>query len=205
MARQVYNNFFIGDEIEISATTMNAGCVFLAEDTRSFWGVDENLLVFEIGTSSGTTSTVDDYVTGSTFNTSTGDLTLDRLSGGTVVTNLDDRYSLTGHTHDLSDSIGVAELKPELKASTDLVGLDVDWDDGIQYSYTMSAATELTFSNILEGKTIMLVIDGDYTLTLPTGVNTVDLINFDGTKTNYIQIYCVDDSTPLFISGLKNY
>jgi len=38
-----------------------------------------------------------DYVTGGTFNTSTGDLTLTRISGGTVITNLDGRY-LTGAT-----------------------------------------------------------------------------------------------------------
>jgi len=40
-----------------------------------------------------------DYVTGGVFNTSTGEVTLTRLSGGTVVYDLDGRYSLTGHTH----------------------------------------------------------------------------------------------------------
>jgi len=42
--------------------------------------------------SSGTTSDGNDYVTGGNFNTSTGQVTLTRIDGGTVVFNLDGRY-----------------------------------------------------------------------------------------------------------------
>jgi len=42
-----------------------------------------------------------DYVTSGAFDTGNGNLTLTRVSGGTVVTNLDNRYSLTGHTHSI--------------------------------------------------------------------------------------------------------
>lgn len=73
-------------------------------------------------TGGGGTNT-DDYVSGGTFNTSTGDLTLTRISGGTVVTNLDDRYSLTGHTHTLqqvldsgyvvTDANGTVSINPD--------------------------------------------------------------------------------------------
>ena len=44
--------------------------------------------------SSGTTSDGNDYVTGGNFNTSTGQVTLTRIDGGTVVFNLDNRYEL---------------------------------------------------------------------------------------------------------------
>jgi len=50
-------------------------------------------------TTGGSGSTTNDYVTSGSFNSSSGDVTLTRLSGGTVVYNLDNRYSLTGHTH----------------------------------------------------------------------------------------------------------
>lgn len=48
-----------------------------------------------------------DYVSGATFNTSNGILTLSRISGGTVTVDLDDRYALTGHTHAYSASTDV--------------------------------------------------------------------------------------------------
>jgi hypothetical protein len=48
----------------------------------------------EVGVGAG-----NDYLTGATFNTTTGDLTLSLFSGSTVIENLDGRYSLTGHTH----------------------------------------------------------------------------------------------------------
>ena len=44
-------------------------------------------------------SGTDDFVTGATFNTTDGVLTLTRQSGSTVTVDLDNRYSLTGHTH----------------------------------------------------------------------------------------------------------
>jgi hypothetical protein len=47
--RQVYNNFFIGLKSELSGTTMNPGCVFLAEDVQEFYGVDISNNNFYIG------------------------------------------------------------------------------------------------------------------------------------------------------------
>jgi len=46
--RQVYNNFFIGTLVEISGATMNSGCVYLAEDTDEFFGVNSALEIFPI-------------------------------------------------------------------------------------------------------------------------------------------------------------
>ena len=45
----------------------------------------------------------DEYVSGATFNTSDGVLTLGMQSGSTVTVDLDGRYSLTGHTHVIAD------------------------------------------------------------------------------------------------------
>lgn len=101
-------------------------------------------------------------------------------------------------------AVGVAELKTELKATSSLSGTVVDWDLGIQFEKTLTANTTLTFSDVQEGKTISLIIDGNYTLTLPTGVKG-DLSAYDGTKTNVIQIYCHDSTTPTFVAGLINY
>jgi len=84
----------------------------------------------------------DDYVTGSTFNTGTGDLTLIRLSGGTIVTNLDDRYSLTGHTHDISEISG--------------------YTDTFVTGHTFNTATGLFESTLQSGGTVSVNLDGRY-------------------------------------------
>jgi len=50
------------------------------------------------GLTGTTTINTDDYVTGATFNTGDGVITLDMLSGGTVTVDIDGRYTLTGDT-----------------------------------------------------------------------------------------------------------
>lgn len=104
------------------------------------------------------------------------------------------------------NSVGITQLAAELKTVVALgAGTAVNWSSGIQFEKTMTTNTTLTFSNVVEGKTITLVIDGNYTLTLPTGVDTGDLTDFDGTKTNVIHIYCHDSTTPKFSTSLRAY
>ena len=107
----------------------------------------------------------------------------------------------------LGIEVGSAELKAELKATVDLGNVvttqDVDWDLGIHFLLTMTGATTLTFSNVLQGKTITLEVDGNFVLTLPTGFSATALDDFDGTLTNYIQVYCANSSSPIYLSGLE--
>jgi hypothetical protein len=122
------------------------------------------------------------------------------------ITKAEVEAALTGtistHAHDLTGAMGVVELKDELKATAAATTTDVDWSQGIQFPIPMTSNTTLTFSNILQGKAIMLVVTGNYTLTLPTGVDPADLTGFIGTNTNYINIYCVDSVTPVFLTTL---
>lgn len=61
--RQVYNNFFIGIKTQLTGTTMNAGCVFLAEDVGEFYGVNVSGQTFYIGGAlTGHTHTLSDIV-----------------------------------------------------------------------------------------------------------------------------------------------
>jgi len=76
MARQVYNNFFIGNQSELTGTTMNAGCVFLAEDTQDFYGVDISGDTFTIGGVTKVGTPVDNQV-----GIWTGDGTIEGTSG----------------------------------------------------------------------------------------------------------------------------
>jgi len=82
----------------LSGMTNITGTTYLNEGTDiSITGGGSEAEPFIIGFT-GVTIT-DTFVTGATFNTSTGDLDLTRQSGNTVTVNLDDRYSLTAHTH----------------------------------------------------------------------------------------------------------
>jgi len=82
----------------------------------------------------------DDYVTSGSFNTSNGEVTLTRLSGGTVVYDLDGRYSLTGHTH-ASDNT-----------------------DDFLTGHTFNTSTGLLESTLQSGSTVSINLDGRYGL-----------------------------------------
>ena len=109
---------------------------------------------------------------------------------GTIPTDISQLTDLDGV---LNQSIGSAELKPELKATVPMgTGTVVDWAAGIQFEKTLTADTTLSFSNVLQGKTITLVVAGNYAMTLPSGFDPDDLEDFDPTMVNYIQIYCAN-------------
>tara|TARA_R110000772_G_scaffold17946_2_gene49843 strand:+ start:2366 stop:7147 length:4782 start_codon:yes stop_codon:yes gene_type:complete len=82
-----YNDTITG--MTVSGTTTKTISLFQRDG-----GLVQANFTDEVGVGAG-----NDYLTGATFNTSTGDLTMSLFSGNTVVANLDNRYSLTGHTH----------------------------------------------------------------------------------------------------------
>jgi hypothetical protein len=103
----------------------------------------------------------DDYLTGGTFNTSTGVLNLNLLSGPTITINLDNRYSLTGHTHDMS----------EISGTTDnyVTGATFNTSDGV-----------LTLA-MLTGTTVTVDLDDRYSLT----GHTHDMSEISGATDDY--------------------
>jgi len=95
-----------GDTINIDALQyIQARGIILPNSLPLFTGATSQILgrdndtgkIVEIELSGVTFTGGSDYVVSSSFNIGTGDLTLTRVSGGTVITNLDGRY-LTGTT-----------------------------------------------------------------------------------------------------------
>lgn len=81
--------------------------------------------------------------------------------------------------------------------------LEIDWSLGIQCEpIVLTMDTEITFTGYISGQTLTLEISGDYVLTLPLGVDAAISSSYDGTVTNYIQLYCVDSTTPKFLAGI---
>jgi len=87
------------------------------------------------------------------------------------------------------DMLGV-EFTDVLTASTSGT-YNIDWSLYTNASLTLSAATDLTFTNLNLGDVKTINVTGDFGLTLPnTGANLAVKISgdYDGTVSNFIQI-----------------
>ena len=75
---------------------------------------------------SGTGGGSGEEITGATFNTSTGDVNLNTNSGSTITVNIDDRYSLIGHSHvatDITDFDTEVSNNVDVAANTSKTGI----------------------------------------------------------------------------------
>ena len=96
--------------------------------------------------------------------------------------------------HIADDQITYAKMGAEFTTSATISASDVDWSAAAVHTKTLTANTTLTFSNVSTGMVIDLVIDGNYTLTLPASVKEISG-TYDGTVTNLIQIVSTNGAT----------
>ena len=96
--------------------------------------------------------------------------------------------------HIADDQITYAKMGAEFTTSATISASDVDWSAAAVHTKTLTANTTLTFSNVSTGMVIDLVIDGNYTLTLPASVKEISG-TYDGTVANLIQIVSTNGST----------
>jgi len=129
--------------------------------------------------------TVDDSTialnTGTTFN-GTGARTVSVKDDGITHAKLENRYTASA------------------SVTADGGGEPIDWSSAALFNVTLSDADTLNFSNFKKGQVIDLIITGNYTLTFGTAsgtptFNKVGSTDYDGTKTNLIQVLCADDAT----------
>ena len=99
-----------------------------------------------------------------------------------------------GTVHIADDQITYAKMGAEFTTSATISASDVDWSAAAVHTKTLGANTTLTFSNVSTGMVIDLVIDGNYTLTLPASVKEISG-TYDGTVTNLIQIVSTNGAT----------
>ena len=96
--------------------------------------------------------------------------------------------------HIADDQITYAKMGAEFTTAAALSGTAVDWATAAVFTKTLAANTTLTFSNVSTGMVIDLVIDGNYTLTLPASVKEISG-TYDGTVANLIQIVSTNGAT----------
>jgi len=96
--------------------------------------------------------------------------------------------------HIADDQITYAKMGAEFTTSATISASDVDWSAAAVHTKTLGANTTLTFSNVSTGMVIDLVIDGNYTLTLPASVKEISG-TYDGIVSNLIQIVSTNGAT----------
>jgi len=112
-------------------------------------------------------------ITGITFNTTNGDLILTTNSGSTIPTNLDGRYSLTGHTHDFSGLTNtghthviseITDFPTNVSFFTNDVGYLTAYTNTDNYltTHTFNTSTGLFESTLQSGGTVSVNLDGRY-------------------------------------------
>tara|TARA_R110002167_G_scaffold90719_3_gene244265 strand:- start:3984 stop:5204 length:1221 start_codon:yes stop_codon:yes gene_type:complete len=116
------------------------------------------------------------------------------------------------------DIIGVTELKAPFKTIIDIGNVSgavvIDWSLAIKYKMNLTANITLSFTNItayeeikIQGLQITSNNSG-YTVTFPTGVNILDIVNTPldfnlSTTKNFMSIRNLDSALPLF--QIANY
>ena len=102
-----------------------------------------------------------------------------------------------------NDVITNAKLGSEFTTSSSISASDVDFSSAAVFTKTLTGTTTLTFSNVETGMVKTLVISGDYSLTFPSGVKTLNG-TYSGTATNVIQLISTNGSTEIFAT-ISNY
>jgi hypothetical protein len=87
------------------------------------------------------------------------------------------------------DSVGYPELKPSLKGTVELGATNnIDWSQGVVFGRNeLTSAATFTFSNVIENKTVSLLLKGVFSITFPASVDVSQLVNYNGLKWNKIQ------------------
>ncbi|WP_048331010.1 hypothetical protein [Bizionia psychrotolerans] len=181
-----------GDEEKTITLTQQDGGTLQANFTDlTVDGIDEN-----------------DFTTGATF--SNGVLEFTSLSGNTYDVNLDGRYSLTGHTHSVSDLDGISDIYGEL----DFIDGKIDShiaDSSIHFTEASISITESQISDLSHFTPTSLMVDYGFTDNstnwntaygwgnhatqgyITSGDNVSELVNDAGYITGYTETGNTDD------------
>ena len=96
------------------------------------------------------------------------------------------------------NAVDYDKLADEFTTSAAISALDVDFSSAAVFTKTLSATTTLTFSNVETGMVKTLVISGNQSLVLPSGVTILNGAYSGTATTNVIQIISTNGSTEMF-------
>ena len=134
------------------------------------------------------------------------------VSATEILVEVDNEFDITDYTitkSQISDFVvNIADLGDALSGSFTLPTGDneIDFEAYIHFDKTLDSNWVPTFTNPVKGKMITIIATGGTTntLTLPASVKG-DISAFDCTLTNQLQMYCLDDTTPVYSVTLLNW
>jgi hypothetical protein len=103
----------------------------------------------------------------------------------------------------LDSSVSYSKLASDLVGKGVISSVDIDWSVNSIFTKTLTTNTTFTFSNYQLNKNITLVIDGNYTLSLPNTVKKIIGL-YIGTTVNYITLHCIKSSAPQEVLAFIN-
>ena len=129
--------------------------------------------------------------------------------GATTIEDLVEKFAEQGYFKKAGSSaistnqIGVADLKPELKATFEVVGGSIDWDLGVACYFEMIADTNFVLTNIVENKVMTFEIKGNHAFTITGGtiLNPNVWSDYDGSKWNLFHL--LPTSKGIYVSLIK--
>ena len=170
---------FIHATMSGDATIVAGGAITIADDA-----VDADKLADSINTliSNNTAKLTNATHTGEV----TGDGALTITDGAVVTAKIAD------------DAVDYDKLSTEFTTSAAISALDVDFSSAAVFTKALSGTTTLTFSNVETGMVKTLVISGNQSLVLPSGVTILNGAYLGTATTNVIQIVSTNGSTQMF-------
>lgn len=97
-----------------------------------------------------------------------------------------------------NDAVDYDKLGTEFTTSATISALDVDFSSAAVFTKALSGTTTLTFSNVETGMVKTLVISGNQSLVLPSGVTILNGTYSGTATTNVIQIVSTNGSAQMF-------
>jgi len=180
---------FIHATMSGDATIVAGGAITIADDA-----VDADKLADSINTliSNNTAKLTNATHTGEV----TGDGALTITDGAVVADRLATDAVTTVKIAD--DAVDYDKLSTEFTTSAAISALDVDFSSAAVFTKALSGTTTLTFSNVETGMVKTLVISGNQSLVLPSGVTILNGAYLGTATTNVIQIVSTNGSTQMF-------
>jgi hypothetical protein len=196
----------VASPVEGDTALLKAGDIIVAwkdDAAMANFAIDTEWYILRIGTLQHECATIDDvyindideYVLPEFSNNSEKKL---RPSGKTINDSTSPSTSVLWTSNRINAFYGdgtvtFGRLHTSLKDIGSVISSNIDWDTAAIFEISIFGTTTLTFSNLNLNKVITLIIDGNFTINLPTYCKRISG-TYNGAVSNYIQFHCVNDT-----------
>lgn len=222
MFAEIYGITYTSDTLDISGTTFGVSLAQIADQAA-------NTVIVRDANSEGDLSAkavTDQQIligdgTGFTAAALSGDVTMTNAGAVTIGNDkIDSQHYVDGSidtAHIANDNVTHDKLEARYTAinaiGTTSGAFDINFSLGAIHTVTLGGGHTGTFTNFKIGQVVDIVITGNHTLTFDAtssgtaALRRVGSTEYDGSKTNLIQVVCASDdsTTPIFYYTVNEY